>query len=450
MLLGLIFSILTATYTLSSTTTVEVSGTTPESASHLYARSADSGQKGQMTAGNATCLTLTGWEGCTIHSLALQMRSNTSSGKGSLSVQIGDNKLWEIHNQSFADSIWNGAYSTDWVSIQRDLFHAIQEGEDIEIIISATENSLYIHSYTLTYSPAAPKPYTVEFITGLDSVPPAMTQSAIGAPIVLPEWTDTVDWYFLGWSTQEIERADHCPDLLPAGTSFLPTSNTRLWAIYTDNTHLSATTDYVSGDYIITQIHPLTEQISGKDMGWALYSTVQNGEIPLQSLSLPYGEDSIRHLHSDIATDMIYTISFLSDSTLTIQHTTSQLPIGYQARTLSATPAEWHYRLLDDGSLAIYYLHNGTSYALWLGFGSQATHTNAVAYSQKIALSTWVKDGFWLYPAIIAEYTAWPLGKWNALEKTEVTLPLSLEYTMYFGPYQLVIKDGKKYLQPTP
>ena len=63
MLLGLIFSILTATYSLSSTTHVEASGDIPEYSTYYYARSAEHGQKGQITAGNSTCLTLTGWDG---------------------------------------------------------------------------------------------------------------------------------------------------------------------------------------------------------------------------------------------------------------------------------------------------------------------------------------------------------------------------------------------------
>ena len=56
MLLGFIFSILTATYSLSSTTLVEVSGDVPTGSTYTYERTATSGQKGQMTEGNSTRL----------------------------------------------------------------------------------------------------------------------------------------------------------------------------------------------------------------------------------------------------------------------------------------------------------------------------------------------------------------------------------------------------------
>ena len=89
MLLGFLLSILTATYTLNSTTSVEQTGTAPTSSVAIYERTATTGQKGQMTAGNSTRLELSGWDGCTIVGIELQMRSNTSSGAGSLVVQIG-------------------------------------------------------------------------------------------------------------------------------------------------------------------------------------------------------------------------------------------------------------------------------------------------------------------------------------------------------------------------
>ena len=82
-----------------------------------------------------------------------------------------------------------------------------------------------------------------------------------------------------------------------------------------------------------------------------------------------------------------------------------------------------------------------------MGFGAQANANTAVAYAQQIALHTWQKEGFWLFPAIISNYTSWPFGKWDAIEKIEVDSPLSSEYVFHFGQYQLQIIDGKKYLR---
>lgn len=447
MLLGLIFSIMTATYSLSSTTTVEVSGDIPENSNYTYARSASTGQKGQMTAGNSTCLSLTGWEGCTIHSIGLQMHSNTNSGRGSLSVRIGAAKVWEIHNQEFSDSAWYGSYSTDWVNIQREMACEVPEDGNIDIIASATENSIYINSYTICYTPAAPKAYTITFITGFDSVPDAMTQETIGAPIALPAWPDTLEWYFLGWSEKEIELAHERPEVMPARSMYTPKCDMRLWAIYTDNDDAYASIDYSSGDYVIAQINELTEHISGPGMGWAMHSKVFNNEVALRTVDIGCDADNNRYLHADIQTDMIYTIQFLSDSTLQIRNAHSGEYIGYEAQNLSPVAVAWNYHSMEDGSLAIYYPYNDKHYALWMGYGPQGTSQTAVAYAQSITLSTWVKDGFWLFPAVVSEYTSWPCGKWNAIEKTEVDSPLSSEYVIHFGVYQLCIQNGKKYLK---
>lgn len=446
MLFGLIISILTTTFSLSSTTTVQASGDLPEQATYEYARSATSGQKGQMTAGNATCLSLIGWEGCTLHSIDLQMHSNSQSGKGSLSVRVGSDTLWAIHNQSFADSAWYGSYSTDWVSIRREMACQVPSGDTIHIILSATENSLYINSYTITYSPAAPSVYTVDFITGFDSVPPAITQQEIGAPILLPQWSDTLDWYFLGWSTREIEMATQAPSVMPPATAFTPTRDTHLWAIYTDNRDTYATIEYTSGDYIMAQINELTEYISGPNMGWAMHSQVYASEVALRAVALACDQSGNNYLNTDITTDMIYSIRFLSDSTLQIHNTYANEYIGYEAQHLISAPSIWHYRILDDGSLAIYYTYNDRHYALWFGYGPQGTNQTAVAYSQTLTLDTWVKDGFWLFPAVVSNYTSWPCGKWNGTKKTEVDSPLSAEYVIHFGAYQLCIKNGQKYL----
>ena len=149
MLLAFLFSILTATYSLSSTTSVEASGVLPEGATHTYERSATTGQKGQMTAGNSTRLYLTGWEGCTIRTVTLSMRSNKSAGAGSLRMRIGNNEVWSIADEPFDSDAWAGQYTTDFVPICKHMQTTVDG--DIEIIISATENSLYIQSYEIAY-----------------------------------------------------------------------------------------------------------------------------------------------------------------------------------------------------------------------------------------------------------------------------------------------------------
>ena len=98
MLLALFFSILTATYTVESSTSVALTGTAPVGSEATYSRSGTTGQKGQMTAGNSTTLQLTGWDGCVIDSVVLQMRSNKSAGAGSMTMHIGERTVLKLRN----------------------------------------------------------------------------------------------------------------------------------------------------------------------------------------------------------------------------------------------------------------------------------------------------------------------------------------------------------------
>ena len=117
MILGLIFSILSVTYTVASSNTVEVNGEEPMSSNAIFTRSSTTGQKGQMTSGNTTTLQLTGWDGCILDSVVLSMHSNTSQGAGSLTMHIGERLVWKIADADFAHDTWYGSYTTNWVDI---------------------------------------------------------------------------------------------------------------------------------------------------------------------------------------------------------------------------------------------------------------------------------------------------------------------------------------------
>ena len=112
MLFGFIFTILTATFSLSSNNTVQPEGILPPYSSYAYERSASTGKIGQMTEGNTTRLQLDGWDGCTIHKVILKMHSNSKSGGGELEMTIGENMAWKITDASFSEDAWAGEYTT--------------------------------------------------------------------------------------------------------------------------------------------------------------------------------------------------------------------------------------------------------------------------------------------------------------------------------------------------
>ena len=410
-------SILKATYTLTSTTTVKQSGTAPESSDATYERTSSTGQKGQMTADNSTRLELNGWDGCTIKRVELQMRSNKSSGAGSLSLVIGNDTLWQIDNQPFSDKSWAGEYSTDWLPITRSMNTIVKENECIEINISATANSLYINSYTIYY--AVPQCYTVTFHTGLDTCPPPLKQSAPDKPLILPAWQDTAEWYFLGWSEEEVLENQLTMPLLSAGDTYFPRKNTTLWSVYSNQRENSAISEYISGQYAIAMCNRGTK-LEGD--GMVMSGLIEEGVLSTTQVTLQQNEKGVYCLENTLTSDVFYDVQFYKDSTISIMHHDTKGMIGYEGKELATKDVLWQYRVLEeDGSLAIYYPNTNEDkyYALYMG----TQNGKDVAFAKPINIAIWSKFGLWLFPKV--EITTWPFGKYDNI--TNIARPVSAD-----------------------
>lgn len=401
------------TYTLSRTNTIEQSGTPPESSVATYDRTTTTGQKGQMTAGNSTRLELKGWDGCTIKRVELQMRSNTRSGAGSLSLVIGNDTLWQIDNQPFSDKSWAGEYSTDWRTVAISTNFLVKEKECIEINISATENSLYINSYTIYYDPpVVPQCYTVTFYTGLDTCPFTLTQSAPDEPLILPILQDTAKWYFLGWTEVEVLDNQLITPLLSAGDTYLPRKNMTLWSVYSNQRENKAVSEYISGQYAITMCNVGTD-IEGDGMVMDGY-VQENGFISTQPVEMLRNHDGAYCIQSMLPEDVFYDVQFNEkDSMLTLMHNTTKSKIGHKSTKLSSSDNLssddylWKYKVLDDGSLVIYYSYNCKDYALFMGLVA-----SWVAYAQPINMAEWPDNALWLFPKL--KITTCPFGNDDA------------------------------------
>lgn len=393
------------TYTLSSTTTIEQSGTPPKSSVATYDRTTTTGKKGQMTAGNSTRLELKGWDGCTIKRVELQMHSNTRSGAGSLSLVIGNDTLWQIDNQPFSDKSWAGEYSTDWRTVAISTNTLVKEKECIEINISATENSLYINSYTIYYDPPiVPQCYTVTFYTGLDTCPFTLTQSSPDEPLILPILQDTAKWYFLGWTEVEVLDNQLITPLLSAGDTYLPRKNMTLWSVYSNQRENKAVSEYISGQYAIAMYN---DYIDMEEKGILMNGYVQNGVVSTQPVWLQRNSDGVYCIYSTLKENVLYDVQFYEDSTVSIMHDDTKGMIGYKGNKLFTIDTLWQYRVLEDGSLAIYYPYEDNYYALYMGFQQQ----KIVAYAQRIDVANWRSSGLWLFPKV--EITTWPFGKYD-------------------------------------
>ena len=141
------------TYTVSTTSSVTKTGTAPTGSTATYSSTYSTAK--QLTGGNSMTLTLSGYKGNKITGITLSMRSNSSKGAGTLSAVAGTTTIASISDSKFNTSSWHGSWSTSYVDVNVTMSndsYEIQEGEDVVITISATENSLYCESFKLTYS----------------------------------------------------------------------------------------------------------------------------------------------------------------------------------------------------------------------------------------------------------------------------------------------------------
>ena len=435
MIIGLLISILSVSYTVVSSTQVESSGSVPETVTAHYQRSSTTGQKGQMTAGNWTMLEMEGWDGFTIDSVVLTMRSNKAAGAGSLDMHIGNEAVWTIKDADFSHANWNGSFSNEWVEISRWIGRKVNIGEKIKLQIKASKNSLYIDRYTFYYRAPILEANTVQLYSGLSPDPTINTENPAGAGIQLPILADTLPWRFVGWSETEVINADTCPEIYAGGTWYYPKTDCAMWAVYTD-TELGHSEDVLTdGDYVFAS--PFWQR--------SLASGVREGTI--HTAAVVVQEDSLTGIHlSSMDERMVYHVEIEKDSTLIFYHVQSGSPIGYDERGLVSAMSRWHYRRLDDGTWCIYHPYRKDHAMLYLGYGADGMQEEVVGYSAPIILANVHSMGLWAFPYNRGVFTTWPFGKDDSIE--DVIMPdfndKNAVYILHMGGYDVHIQNGKK------
>lgn len=147
----------TVTYTVSQKDAVTITGTAPTGSSVTYLQTYATPT--QITKDNSATLTLSGFEGKKITGIVLNMKSNKKTGEGSFEAKAGSTIIASLPATTFNKWYNNKQYTSSWTDVTVTLTndnYAIQTGEKVVITIAATVNSLYIQSYTITYTSAAP------------------------------------------------------------------------------------------------------------------------------------------------------------------------------------------------------------------------------------------------------------------------------------------------------
>ena len=136
-----------AVYTITAVDAVEAQGA-PESSNATFANTYTN-NKNQMTGSNSMTLTLGGYDLYTVKAITLRMKSNGSSGNGTLSVTIGGNAVSFTTNKWYDGEHYSSSYEDIKVTLTPQI--RVQTGENIVIVIAASQNSLYCQSFAIEY-----------------------------------------------------------------------------------------------------------------------------------------------------------------------------------------------------------------------------------------------------------------------------------------------------------
>ncbi len=120
---------------------VAVLGTAPSGSSCTWTTTYTNSN--QLTSGKSMTYTITGFGGKTITGLSLHMKTNKSTGEGSVSMKHGNTEFG-----SYQVPVIGSTYATKDATVTAT---TIGQGETVTIVISATANSVYCDYITLTY-----------------------------------------------------------------------------------------------------------------------------------------------------------------------------------------------------------------------------------------------------------------------------------------------------------
>lgn len=147
----------TVTYKITSKSAVSTTGNAPTGSTAKFVNTYST--KDQITSGNSMTLTLSGYKGYKITGFKMNMHSNSSKGAGTLTIKAGDVSLIDKCTGNYKD-VFNisGNYTTTYESIDIYTKYFTPDGkeyvigdEDINIVLSASVNSLYCSDFELTY-----------------------------------------------------------------------------------------------------------------------------------------------------------------------------------------------------------------------------------------------------------------------------------------------------------
>lgn len=323
--------------------------------------STTSNYKDRITADNRATLCLLNLPDGRIDYIAVYMHSNKTSGAGSLSLKLNEVTIASVSDKKFSDWPGQTAFTDEYVPVYFNGPWEISDGTTLELKINASANSLYFSQVDVSFTQGAVKPYTVTFNwnTSEGDKHTAVTESSIGAGIILPDCQlqsftlDDEDWAFVGWTNDRVlARMYSAPALWYPGKSYYPVRNMNMFAVYktvTDIAPIMQDTLYKSGMYALVMT-------SGVDSYYMAQGGVNEKRIAAVPCDIEMQEDGRYRLMQDyVPANSRYWVEF-DEQTLTIRYLSEDKPVGHSTTDLEQNNQAWIWSDLGwNHSTAIYF-----------------------------------------------------------------------------------------------
>lgn len=413
-LLWILLSVMT--WTVTSKNSVTGDGEWPFDIEVAYANTYN---KGQVRANDTATLSLGHLGGITIEQIEVYVRSIASAGAGTFSV-IANGQTVATKSGTFKD--WFGAYDNENYHALSLLTAPLDRVGELTVSLEGTANSLYIEKYVITYTPLPAR--TVTLRKG-KAVYTSLTEEQGMAGVTLPVLPDTAEWKFVGWSETEIWTAEEAPVFYPANEKFYPAEDCTLWALYLfdDTPETVYVSELQTGEYMYVN----------RQADLALSGVPEDGRMT------PAAADVLSE-------NQRYQVTFASADTAYITHVKTGTPIGYSGTKMAAAASPWLVYHQDEETL-FYAIIKQKTYVLWLNVWDPKTQTTSAGLQEANPANSPMALRVPRQASGEILYTCHPEGGMDIVDVKADGAGKNGEWSFPFGPYQLIIKDGKKYLQ---
>ena len=222
-------------------------------------------RKGSVSKGDTATLVINGMYGCKVLGLTAWLKSNKSSGAGSLSVSVDGEECLSL---SGSFNKWDGSsgYQTSFVPFAAEGEWLVSDGGQIVLQLVSSANSLHLEKLVVDYEAAEPVAHCVTYVWQTADGQGSATDCELnpGEGVILSGLSEEGvaqigDWQLAGWTTTPLDGGttfDMPPAYTPVFNRYHALRDITLYPVYRyvlDVPEIRQAIDRRDGEYVIAR-----------------------------------------------------------------------------------------------------------------------------------------------------------------------------------------------------